>query len=53
MVMMVIVLENADDQGNQLNDYTAEQQENFPIHVHYTSPPSIDIEKGANRLSLF
>ena len=51
MVMMVIVLENADDQGNQLNDYAAEQQENFPSHVHYTSPPSMDIEKGKRNVS--
>ena len=49
--MMVIVLENADDQGNQLNDYAAEQQENFPSHVHYTSPPSMDIEKGKRNVS--
>ena len=51
MVMMVIVLENADDQGNQLYDHTAEQQENFPSHVHYTSPPSMDIEKGKRNVS--
>ena len=47
---MVIVLENADNQRNELNHYTTEQQENFPSHVHYISPPPIrSIEKGSNR----
>ena len=50
---MVIVLKNADDERNQLNDHTAEQQENIPSHVHIPHlPQSIDIEKGkSNRLA--
>ena len=53
MIMMVIIMADIDDKHDELDHHAAEQKKQFPSHVHMITSLNLNIEKGANRLSLF